>query len=112
MEGRTGASLSDMPEEVVLMLLQCLPVEDLWSVSVVSRRLHSLSGDEALWKPLCHPSWYSSQKKSSYRELYMNWLRKAYRVYSTQNPESTRSGAGKNIIRLRPAICKIKPRNS
>jgi len=53
-------NLSELPEEILMAILQMLAMEDLCETSKVNKHLHQLSRDDALWKPFCNTDWRTS----------------------------------------------------
>ncbi|ELR16556.1 Ras subfamily protein [Acanthamoeba castellanii str. Neff] len=73
--------LSRLPPEVVVHVLSFVAnADDLCSLSMASRALAAVSRDDALWKPLGHPSWadhHALREGSAWKGAYMLWLRAA-----------------------------------
>ncbi|NWI96028.1 SKP2 protein, partial [Pitta sordida] len=48
----SGASLDNLPDELLLAIFAYLPLKDLLKVSLICKRWHRLSFDESLWQSL------------------------------------------------------------
>ncbi|XP_037228886.1 S-phase kinase-associated protein 2 isoform X1 [Falco biarmicus] len=51
-EAESGVSWDVLPDELLLAIFACLPLNDLLKVSVICKRWHRLSFDESLWHTL------------------------------------------------------------
>ncbi|ELR16560.1 Ras family protein [Acanthamoeba castellanii str. Neff] len=78
-DGAQRLGLHSLPPEVVVHVLSFVAnAHDLCSLSMVSRALAAVSRDDALWKPLGHPSWADHlSSEGGWKGAYMRWLRAA-----------------------------------
>eukprot|EP01087_Luapelamoeba_hula_P014121 TRINITY_DN4088_c0_g1_i5.p1 TRINITY_DN4088_c0_g1~~TRINITY_DN4088_c0_g1_i5.p1 ORF type:complete len:259 (+),score=49.23 TRINITY_DN4088_c0_g1_i5:10-786(+) len=85
--GDVEATTLLLPVEVWAQVVDMLPrgIDDLLSLSLVSRMFHELAGSDRVWRPLCNPSWFTTRTPlaQTCKQRYMEWLRESVHCYQT-----------------------------
>ena len=84
------ASIQDLPDEIILKVINYLEIEDLTRCGRVSKRIRKISHDESLWKKRCDMR--IKREKVLFEEIVrlenMNKdLKNDNNSYSTENKE-------------------------
>ena len=67
-------NIVDLPENILLSILQLCNVQDLTALSVVSSLFHRLTKDSFLWRHLCYRGKLGFQKYNDPTLFTLSWF--------------------------------------